>query len=47
MLSKARQKKIIEKLNRAQKAQFWSLKTWGQGGARGLDPHLSPLQRQR
>ena len=32
----------MEKLNRAQIAQFWGLKIWGQGGgARApLDPHL-------
>ena len=31
MPSKARQKKIRKKLNRAQNAQFWGLKTWGRG----------------
>ena len=32
MLIKARPKKIMEKLDRAQNAQFWGLKTWGQEG---------------
>ena len=30
MLSEVRQKKIMEKLNRPQKDQFWGPKTWGQ-----------------
>ena len=33
MLSEARQKKIMENLDRAQNAQFQGLRTWGQGGA--------------
>ena len=32
MPSEVRQKKNMEKLNRAQNAQFWGLKTWGEGG---------------
>ena len=32
MPSEARTKKIMEKLDRAQNAQFWDLKTWDQGG---------------
>ena len=32
MPSEMRLKRIMEKLNRAQIAQFWGLKTWGQGG---------------
>ena len=42
MLSEARQKNM-DKLDRAQNAQFWGLKTWGQGGPgpwAPLDLHL-------
>ena len=28
----------MEKLDRVQNAQFWGLKTWGQGGPRPRDP---------
>ena len=35
MLSEARLKKIAEKLDGAQNAQFWGLKTWGQRGGGG------------
>ena len=44
MLSKARQKKIMEKLNRAQKCSILGPQNLGSGGARApgapLDPHL-------
>ena len=41
MLSEARPKKIMETLERAQNAQFWGLKTWGQREAGPLGPHGS------
>ena len=44
MLSEARQKKLWKNLIGPKNAQFWGLKTYGQGGARApgapLDPHL-------
>ena len=44
MLSEVWQKENYGKLNRAQKAQFWGLKTWSQGGPcpprPPRDPHL-------
>ena len=45
MPSEARQKKIMEKLNRAQKCSILGPQNLGSGGARApgapLDPHLS------
>ena len=43
MLSKARQKKIMEKLNRAQKCSISGPQNLGSGGGPGppLDPHLN------
>ena len=40
MLSEARQKKIMEKLNRAQKCSILGPQNLGSGGP-PLDPHLS------
>ena len=48
MPSEARQKKIMEKLNRAQKCSILGPQNLGSGGARDpgpppLDPHLEPI----